>query len=66
MNENLIQASHSAAFMYKDLLKAHKYACNENQIAEYAIFELLQEANNLKNKIERFTIACGADLDKPK
>jgi len=58
--ENLIKALHSAQLLTQDIREAHTDAVDsENPFAEIAIFDLLEVATSLEQKLKRIVAAAG-------
>ena len=58
MKESLAQAAESADQLRQHLRAAHRTATETNQFAEIVLLDLLTQASDLKNKIERASIAA--------
>jgi hypothetical protein len=56
--ESIQKAVHDAAFLTSDILTAHATACNP--LAEIILFDLIQESQAFRDKIERLSEALNA------
>lgn len=57
--ENLNKAYQSAQFLAREIREAHTDAVNaENQFAEIALFDLIEETVKLEQKLKRLTDAA--------
>jgi hypothetical protein len=51
MNEHLEKASHDIVFLIFDLRQTYSSSCTENPLAGILIYEMMEKAISIKNRI---------------